>query len=253
MTGGRIAVGTSGWSYDDWVGRFYPAEVPRSRWFEHYLTRFPTVEINATFYRLPSEAAVRRWHDAAPDRFRFAIKGSRFITHVRRLRDCRAEVDRFTERAMGLKAFLGPVLWQLPPALEPDVDALDRFTSLLPGGVRHAIEFRHPSWLVDEAFDVLRAHGIAHVSVSSSRMPRDLTVTAGFVYVRLHGLEGGYAHDYSRAELRPWAEFLREVNDRGLDGYAYFNNDAAARAPENARELTAMLGEAALEWPSVTP
>lgn len=253
VTSGRMAVGTSGWSYDDWDGAFYPKDLPRSRWFEHYLMRFPTVEVNYSFYRLPSEETVARWHDAAPDRFRFAIKGSRFITHVRRLRDCREEVDRFMERAKGLKVFLGPILWQLPPALERDLDALDGFASLLSGGVRHAIEFRHPSWLVDDAYAVLRAHGVAHVSVSSSRMPRDLTVTAGFVYVRLHGLEGGYAHDYSRAELRPWAEFLREANERGLDGYAYLNNDALARAPKNARELTEMLGDAALEWPSEPP
>jgi len=245
---GSVAVGTSGWSYDDWGGVFYPANVPRARWLEHYVTRFPTVEINYSFYHLPSEGTVRRWHDAAPDRFRFAVKGSRSITHVRRLSDCREEVDRFVERARGLKTFLGVVLWQLPPTLERDVELLERFASLLPGGVRHAIEFRHPSWLVDDAFAVLRAHEVAQVCVSSSLMPRDLTVTADFVYLRFHGLEGSYAHDYSEAELGPWAEFLRDAHARGLDGYAYFNNDARARAPKNARELTEMLGDAAIAW-----
>ncbi|HEX6231282.1 MAG TPA: DUF72 domain-containing protein, partial [Actinomycetota bacterium] len=140
MSEGTIAVGTSGWSYDDWDGAFYPDDLPRSRWFEHYVTRFPTVEVNYSFYRLPSERTVARWHDAAPDRFRFAVKGSRFITHVRRLSDCEEEVDRFMRRVRGLKAFLGVVLWQLPPTLERDLDVLERFASLLPRGVRHAIE-----------------------------------------------------------------------------------------------------------------
>jgi uncharacterized protein YecE (DUF72 family) len=249
MSEGTIAVGTSGWSYDDWGGAFYPKNLPRARWFEHYVTRFSTVEVNYSFYRLPTETIVKRWHDEAPNRFRFALKGSRYITHVRRLSGCREEVGRFTERMGGLKGHLGVMLWQLPPTLEHDLPLLERFVSLLPRGIRHAIEFRHPSWLVDDAFDVLREHGIAHVSVSSSSMPKDLTVTADFVYVRFHGLAEGYGHDYSRDELLPWARFLRDARTRGLDGYAYFNNDARARAPKNARELIGSLGPAAIAWP----
>jgi uncharacterized protein YecE (DUF72 family) len=250
MSAGTIAVGTSGWSYDDWEGAFYPDDLPRSEWFGHYVARFPTVEVNYSFYRLPSETTVERWRGNAPERFRFAVKGSRFITHVRRLSDCREEVGRFLERVRGLKAFLGVVLWQLPPTLERDLGLLEGFTSLLPSDVRHAIEFRHPSWLVEDAFATLRDRGIAHVSVSSSVMPRDLTVTADFVYVRFHGLGEGFAHDYTREELRPWAEFLRDVHGRGLEGYAYFNNDARARAPKNARELIEALGGAAVPWPA---
>lgn len=249
MPEGTIAVGTSGWSYDDWDGPFYPTGFPRSRWFEHYVTRFPTVEVNYSFYRLPSERTVARWHDEAPDRFRFAVKGSRFITHVRRLSDCEEEVDRFMERVRGLQTFLGAVLWQLPPTLERDLELLDGFLALLPGGVRHAIEFRHRSWLVEETFDALRARGVALVSVSSSQMPADRAVTADFVYVRFHGLGEGSAHDYTADELRPWVRFLRETHERGLDGYAYFNNDARARAPKNAGELAEALGEAAVTWP----
>lgn len=247
----RVAVGTSGWSYDDWGGAFYPGGVPRSRWLRHYATRFPTVEVNSTFYRLPSEETIRRWRNEAPDRFRFALKGSRFITHVRRLSGCEEEVDRFTERARGLEEFLGVVLWQLPPNLERDLDLLEAFVGLLPTDVRHAIEFRHPSWLADDVSAALRRRNVAQVAASSSRMPGDLTVTADLVYVRFHGLGGGFAHDYSAEELRPWAAFLHDAHARGLDGFAYFNNDARARAPKNALELAGMLGSAAVPWPRV--
>lgn len=246
---GRVAVGTSGWSYDDWGGTFYPEGLARSRWFEHYATRFATVEVNYSFYRLPTERSVERWHDAAPEGFRFAVKGSRFITHVRRLSECREEIGRFLDRVGGLKAFLGPVLWQLPPTLERDVRLLGSFLEALPTGVRHAVEFRHPSWLTGEVAALLRRHGVAQVAVSSPVMPGDRTVTTDFVYVRFHGLGGGFAHDYSKEELRPWARFLREASDEGRDGYAYFNNDARARAPKNALDLVEMLGDAAVPWP----
>ncbi len=245
---GRVWVGTSGWSYDHWEGAFYPPGVPRSRWFQAYAARFPTVEINYSFYRLPSEATFRRWHEAAPEGFRFAVKGSRFITHVRRLAGCEEEVRRFLGRAAGLGEHLAVVLWQLPPNLEADPERLRGFCRMLPGGVRHAVEFRHPSWLTEEVLQVLREHNVAQVAVSSTIMPRDFTATADFVYARFHGLSEGYAHDYSRAELRPWAEFLRQAAARGLEGYAYFNNDALARAPKNAAELVALVGEAAVPW-----
>jgi uncharacterized protein YecE (DUF72 family) len=249
---GTIAVGTSGWSYEDWAGAFYPDGLPRSRWLEHYVTRFPTVEVNATFYRLPSETMVRRWRELAPEGFRFAVKGSRLITHVRRLEGCEEELARFTARVRGLGPALRVILWQLPPSLQLDVGLLERFLALLDreaADLRHAVEFRHPTWLAEETFAVLRRHGVAHVAVSSTRMPADRTITADLVYVRFHGLGGGYAHDYAAEELAPWVAFLREAHARGLEGYAYFNNDARARAPKNAAELIAALGPAAVAWP----
>jgi uncharacterized protein YecE (DUF72 family) len=240
----RIAVGTSGWSYDDWAGAFYPPGLPRSRWFGHYVRTFPTVEINYSFYRLPSEGTIRRWRREAPGGFRFALKGSRYITHVRRLIESDDEIGRFMERAAPLGSSLGALLWQLP-RMPLDLARLERFVAALPRGVRHAVEFRHESWLVEEVFDLLRRYDVAHVSVSSTQMPRDFTVTTDFVYVRFHGLRAGYAHDYSEAELQPWVEFLEEARRNGLPGYVYFNNDAAARAPKNARELIHLLGESA--------
>lgn len=247
---GEIRIGTSGWSYDHWDGAFYPEEVPRRRWLEHYVARFPTVEVNASFYRLPPETAIRRWHDAAPDRFRFALKGSRLVTHVRRLSDCEREVAALVERARGLKSFLAAILWQLPPDLERDVELLEGFLRLLPGGARHAIEFRHRSWLADKVLDLLERFGAAAVSVSSQRMPDELVVTTDLVYVRFHGLAGGYEHDYTRAELEPWAERLRRAAAEGRDALAYFNNDARGLAPKNALELVGLLGANALPWGS---
>lgn len=247
---GTIAVGTSGWSYDDWSGTFYPAGLPRSRWLEHYATRFSTVELNASFYRLPSEQAIRGWRERVPSSFRFAVKGSRFITHVRRLAHCEDELARFMERVRGLGPTLAVVLWQLPPSLERDPGLLEGFLAMLPRGVRHAIEFRHPSWLAEPVFEALRATGVAHVWVSSTRMPRDTTVTSDLVYLRFHGLGGGYAHDYSAGELGPWVEALREAHAAGLQGFCYFNNDARARAPKNAAELIRALGPAAVAWPA---
>jgi uncharacterized protein YecE (DUF72 family) len=241
---GTIAVGTSGWSYDDWAGAFYPGGLPRSRRLGYYVREFPTVEINYSFYRLPSEGTVLRWRREAPLGFLFALKGSRYITHVRRLRETGDEVRRFIERAAPLGTALGPLLWQLPRA-PVDVPRLEAFLDSLPRTERHAVEFRHPSWLVNEVFDVLRRRGVAHVAVSSTQMPADFTTTADFVYVRFHGLTQGFAHDYTRDELQPWVEFLQEARREGRQGFVYFNNDAQARAPKNARELVELLGDAA--------
>jgi len=246
---GSIRVGTSGWSYDHWDSEFYPKGVSQAKRLGYYATRFPTVEINASFYRLPTEGAVRGWHDTAPNHFRFAVKGSRLITHYHRLTDVDDLVATFMERVSALKTYLDVVLWQLPPTLERDDDLLDAFLRTLPrSNVRHAIEFRNTSWLAEDVFGILRSHRAANVHISSSDMPKNLTVTTDFVYVRLHGLEG-YQHDYSRGQLRPWAEFLREQHRQGRNGYVYFNNDARARAPRNALTLMEMLGDAAFPWP----
>lgn len=215
---GGIAVGTSGWVYDSWRRSFYPDGLPAARWFEHYAARFPTVEVNYSFYRLPSPSTVAGWRAKSPPGFCFALKGSRFVTHVRRMEGSAGEVQTFIDRVRPLGQSLRVVLWQLPPSLPCDVAALRTFVAGLPSGVRHALEFRHDSWLRDEVFDVLRSHGVALVLVSSQRMPRVFEVTAPFVYVRFHGLGGSFAHDYSSDELQPWVQFLREAHGRGLGG-----------------------------------
>jgi uncharacterized protein YecE (DUF72 family) len=245
-----IKVGTSGWSYDHWDGTFYPEGVSAGERLTYYATRLPAVEIDGTFYRLPSEDTVAHWRDEVPPGFAFAAKGSRFVTHFRRLEGARDQARGFVERLSGLGEKLAVVLWQLPPGLSLDAALLDRFLGALPPDVRYAVEFRDASWLVEPVFDVLRRHGCAHVHVSSDAMPEDRTVTADFVYVRFHGT-ASYHGAYQEPALRPWCEFLERQVAEGRDGYAFFNNDAEGHAPRDAERLTGMLGEAAYRLPEV--
>ncbi len=240
-----IAVGTCGWSYRHWAGRFYPAGLKAGEWLAHYVTRFPAVEVNATFYRLPGTAMVSHWADVAPAGFEFVVKGSRLITHSRKLVGAEQAVSRFVDRVSLLGDALGAVLWQLPPSLERDTDRLDGFLGALPVALRSAVEFRHESWFCDEVYAVLERHRAALVAVSSTSMPAVRRATADFVYARFHGLGGGYAHRYTDAELAPWAEWLAAEAAAGRDGYAFFNNDAEAAAPHDAGRLMELLGDAA--------
>lgn len=250
--GGTVRVGTSGWQYRDWAGAFYPEGLPQKRWFEHYATVFSTVEINASFYRLPRETTVESWRERAPDGFCFAVKGSRYLTHNKKLNDPEAPIATITGRIGPLGPTLGSWLWQLPPNLHKDLPRLERFLGALPGA-NHAVEFRHTSWYDDEVEDVLRRHGVAWVWLSDRQMPHRTPITAPFVYLRFHGLSADedqrYRWDYSEAELEPWADRLRAAAADGRDGWAYFNNDFAAIAPRNALTLIAMLGDVAEPWP----
>ena len=236
-----VFVGTSGWIYKGWAGTFYPPDVKKAE-LEYYATRFNTVEINATFYRLPLETMVRAWHERPPADFIFAVKGSRFITQMKKLKVDRTSIKLFFDRVKLLKEKCGPILWQLPPNLGFDGERLDHFLQLVPKKHRHAVEFRHPSWYEHaDTFDILRKHDAAHVSVSSMRMPMSFNVTSDFVYLRFHGLEKGAAHNYTRAELQPWADHCRRCVDNGITVFAYFNNDWSARAPANAEMFRDMI------------
>jgi uncharacterized protein YecE (DUF72 family) len=244
----RAYVGTSGYSYKSWDKTFY-GETPRKLQLEYYSTQFPTVEINATFYRLPSEGMVRGWRDRVDDTFRYAVKGSRFITHMKKLANLDGALDKFFDRIAPMQDRTAVILWQLPPMLKKDLGRLDDFLSIVPREYRHAVEFRHQSWYDGtDVFEVLRKHRAAHVCLSSGGMPMNLTVTTDFVYVRFHGLEGGAAHDYTRKELRPWADFICDQAERRRTLYIYFNNDINVRAPDNAKMLMQMIGEHAV-WP----
>src|SRR5688572_14820072 len=236
-----LFVGTSGWVYKGWAGSFYPKEVPSREHLAFYASQFNTVEINASFYRLPAETMVKGWRERAPNGFIYAVKGSRFITHMKKLNVTRPSIEIFFKRARLLREHLGPILWQLPPNLHFDLKRLDTFLGKLPKRFRYAVEFRHPSWINDETFQLLRKHKAAHVSLSSMAMPLDLTITADFVYIRFHGLQGGFAHDYTGEELKPWAAHCRHALRDGLRVYAYFNNDANTRAPGNAKTLIEMI------------
>ncbi|HZQ46227.1 MAG TPA: DUF72 domain-containing protein [Verrucomicrobiae bacterium] len=240
-----VYIGTSGWSYKGWEKAFYPPDIPKSRHFEYYLTQFPTVEINLTFYRLPTKDMTQDWHDKAPKRFLYTIKGSRFITHMKKLSHLGNALDKFFDRLKPLKKHMGPVLWQLPSMLKKDPARLAGFLEQLPANHRYAVEFRHPSWLDDDIFVLLRKHRVAHVSVSSGGMPMNLMVTTDFIYLRFHGLSGGAAHDYTSAELEPWARHI--CGNPGKTVFAYFNNDVNTRAPNNARTLMKMAGARAVK------
>lgn len=243
---GRVYVGTSGWSYKGWAETFYPKGYGPKRQFGYYATHFPTVEINASFYRLPTPDAVARWRQQAPRGFVYAVKGSRTTTHYFKLLPGSKSLDILLDRIPELGPHLGPVLWQLPPRFPKNLERLSAFIASLPRSMRHAVEFRDTSWLSEDVRAVLRQHEVAHVSLSAAWFPRDLTVTADFAYVRFHGLEGGTAHDYTRAELRPWAKHLKACAAAGIDCYAYFNNDTNTRAPSNAEVLMDMVGAAAV-------
>ena len=249
---GVVRVGTSGWQYADWDGTFYPEKLAKARWLEFYATQFPTVEINFTFYRLPRTTTVERWHDRAPPGFRFAVKGSRYLTHNKKLADPEVPVTNVVARLAPLRASHGAWLWQLPPNLHRDVPRLDRFLGTLPATPGHAVEFRHPSWYDAEVEAVLRRHRVAWVWLSDAQMPLRRPLTARNVYLRLHGLSKNaderYRWDYSAAELEPWAQALRAAAADGHDGWVYFNNDYAANAPRNARTLIHLLGDVALPW-----
>lgn len=235
-----VHVGTSGWTYDDWDGVFYPEGVTGPERLAYYATRFDTVEVNATFYRLPFRGMMEGWNRRLPPAFHLVVKGSRAITHLKKLADCGEALTVFLERVGALKT-LRVILWQLPPSLHRDPERLERFLELLPGSVRHAVEFRHPSWWDDETTAVLTRHGAALVAVSHPRLPDDVVPTADFLYLRFHGLGRDlYRYDYSRTELRAWVD-RAAPHLPGRTLYAFFNNDFAAHAPRNAAQFQRLL------------
>ncbi len=241
-TAPRIRVGTSGWAYDAWQGPFYPPHLPTAQRLPFYRDYFATVEVNATFYRMPAENTLDKWREQAGPGFPMAIKGSRQITHNLRLRDCETAVKRLFERLERLGPALGPMLWHLPPDLERDDALLADFAAILPRRHQHAFEFGHESWLDDAVFANLDALGMATVAVSSPEMPAAKPITGGMLYLRMHGLTKGARHNYSKEELKPWIAWTQEAAEQGTTGFVFFGNDGDARAPANALEFIRQLG-----------
>ncbi len=235
-----MQVGTSGWDYPHWRGVLYEAEVPRTAWLARYAAAFGTVELNATFYRLPSESSVDRWREATPRGFVFACKGSRYLTHLKRLLDTGPGIDRYFARVRRLGPKLGPVLWQLPPQLRPDLPRLDAFLAALPRDVRHAVEFRSPDWYRDDVAGLLDRHRAAFCEHDLVERPIP-GVTGGFRYLRFHGTIGGYGGGYGRARLAPVAD---ELAHGRWPAFVYFNNDREGHAVRDARALVALLAGA---------
>ena len=236
-----IVVGTSGWQYRDWRGRFYPADLPQRCWLEHYAEAFATVEVNNAFYRLPERATFEQWRTRTPADFCFAVKMSRYVTHIKRLREPQEPVARFFERARALGDKLGPVLLQLPPTLRADPAVLTEVLGQFPAGVKVAVEPRHPSWWTAPVRQTLERHGAALCWADRRGRPvTPLWRTAGFGYLRLHEGRARPRPRYGRDALRSWlrrigAEF---AHDEAV--YVYFNNDPGGAAVVDAATLAAL-------------
>lgn len=238
----EVRIGCSGFNYAHWKGAFYPERLPQRRWFEFYCSVFDSVELNVTFYRVPLPKTYEKWRRETPEGFGFALKGSRFITHVKRLLDPREPLERFFEGALMLERKLKVVLWQMPPSFSVDPDRLGSFLEhLKPYGVRSAFEFRNETWLADDISSMMTRHGAALCMADWPRFIDDLPATADFVYFRRHGHGGNYATCYARGELQEDAARIRSHRQRGKDVFMFFNNDASGYAPRNARELREML------------
>lgn len=228
-------LGCSGWSYSDWVGKFYPEGCPQSEMLQEYSKHFDTVEINMSFYRLPFESIVRSWETRTPSGFLFSPKMSRSITHVKKLRGCEDLVSQFVSRMSLLRDKLGPVLIQLHPNIKPDPRTLESFVNILPARLRYAVEFRDEGWLTSRTRQVLEKYGIATCLVDSPRLFIADEVTASFAYVRWHGRKAWYHYDYSSAEIDEWARRLTRLPVDSVFGY--WNNDVNAHAPKNCLEM----------------
>lgn len=236
---GRARVGTSGWQYDHWRGDFYPASLPKRLWFAHYAACFDTVEVDATFYRVPTREVFTAWKAQAPSDFRYALKFSRFATHRKKLRDPEQTLPYFLERSAALGDRTGPLLLQLPPRWRADPERLRAFLSRAPRRLRWAVEVRDPSWLCAPVYRVLSEHGAA-LCIHDLLPEHPRLLTADFTYLRYHGV--AYGGSYSPRALSREARWIVAQLEQGIDVYAFFNNDLGGHAVRNARSLREELG-----------
>jgi uncharacterized protein YecE (DUF72 family) len=233
----NVRIGCSGWQYEHWRGDFYPAELLTSRWFAHYALSFDTVEINNSFYRLPPAETFAKWREQAPSRFLYAVKASRFLTHMKKLKDPVDPLARFFENARQLGSRLGPVLYQLPPRWPLNLERLEVFLRALPRGYRHTLEFREPSWYDDRVYELLRRHSVALCLHDMEGSASGKLVVGPFIYVRFHFGTKKYGGRYADDRLDEWAEWLAARAADGLHVFAYFNNDTGGHAPRDAVRL----------------
>ena len=239
MTKG-IHIGTSGWNYEHWKGIFYPPDCPKSKWLEFYAQHYGTVELNASFYRLPKPQTFENWRARTPDNFLWAVKANKYITHIKRIRDVEEPLRRFFDSVELLKEKLGPILFQLPPSLSFNEAALSGFCRQLKGNYLYALEIRHESWAQKRAIKILKDYNIALcISDTAGRYPYIEEDTATFGYIRLHGSKKLYASEYTEEELNTYAQKIRGWSK---DTYLYFDNDYGGYAIKNAQRLKEILG-----------
>jgi uncharacterized protein YecE (DUF72 family) len=238
----QIRIGTSGWHYKHWIGRYYPEGTRPADMLSYYVRDFDTVELNNTFYHLPRETSLDAWRKAVPANFVFAVKGSRVLTHMIKLKDADRGISNFMSRAKRLGRKLGPILWQLPPKWNVNVERLEEFLSKLPRGIRYAFELRNTSWMTDPVYEVLRKYNAAFCIYELAGYQAPMEITAKWTYVRLHGpTDRKYQGSYSDAQLERWAQRIEDWS-RKLDAvYVYFDNDDSAFAVTNALTLKRMV------------
>lgn len=237
----ELRIGTSGWHYDHWRGPFYPDDMAAEDYLGFYAERFDAVEVNHSFYRLPAASAVAAWRETVPSTFRFAVKASRYLTHMKKLKDPEKPLATFLERVTPLGDRLGPLLFQLPPNWHADLDRLTGFLEVVPAHVRAVFEFRDPSWFCDGVYEALERHGAAFCIYDLAGTESPHVVTGDLAYVRLHGSGAAYDGGYTKKALSGWAGACAAWLRSGRDVHVYFDNDAHAHAPRDARALTEML------------
>jgi uncharacterized protein YecE (DUF72 family) len=237
----QVRIGCSGWQYKHWRGDFYPSGLPTSRWFAQYALTFDTVEINNTFYRLPEAETFAKWREEAPPHFLYAVKASRFLTHMKKLKDPEEPLERFFSRASELGTHLGPVLYQLPPRWPLDLERFEYFLGALRACKHRAvIEFREPSWYDERVLALMTRHRVALCLHDMQGSPSGKRIIGPLIYVRFHGWTK-YAGRYADETLDDWAEWLAARSSEGMDVYAYFNNDVGGHAPRDAVRLRARM------------
>jgi uncharacterized protein YecE (DUF72 family) len=243
----KILIGTSGWTYASWKGPFYAKDLPSRDYLDFYTKEFPPTEVNYSFYHLPKRSTYERWRTQVPAKFLFAVKASRFITHIKRLHDAQDAWKLFIENASALGPHLGPILFQFPPSFRIDADRLKHFlqqaqtTADGVGPLKLVCEFRHDSWFTEEIYELLRARGVALCIADGAKYARRDVITADFAYIRYHGRNRMFASDYTDKELTAEAALIQRYKQDGLDVFVYFNNDAMGYAVKNARMLSALL------------
>lgn len=238
----RYYIGCSGWSYKHWKGVFYPDDLPQTKWLQHYVKYFNTVEINSTFYRFPKKETLEQWYNETPDDFTFTLKGSRYITHMKKLKNVEEYVQNFYDQAQVMGDKIGCILWQLPPNLHRNDEKLKAFCNALSSNFHNVIEFRHESWFVEDIFDILKKYNVGYCIISTPDLPETVEETADTVYIRFHGKdEEWYTYHYTQDELKNWAESIKKLQAHQL--YIYFNNDYQAHAVQNAQQLSDYLSK----------
>jgi uncharacterized protein YecE (DUF72 family) len=243
MGKGSINLGTSGWTYDHWKEVFYPITVPKRQWFEYYCSQFSTVELNASFYRIPTLKVSEGWNSRSPENFRFAIKMSRLVTHERKLKNCERELEWFFSVFAPLNKKIAVFLIQLPPTLKFDPDRIVNFSKHFPSNAHAVFEFRNVSWYCDETVSLLKSLGYSFCIHDMGELATEKIVTSPVAYIRFHGFDSRYGGDYPDTVLLQWAKWIKLQAARGVSIYGYFNNDIGGFAVKNCRKLRDLVGD----------